>query len=100
MVIGPSRALVMQALNIHNSGNSLTSSADFKALLPQDEHANVSALLYQNLSPVVGPVMQQLTPTQLQSLQQLATETKTSVACSHVEDTSIRVASTSRFFGL
>ncbi len=100
MVIGPSRALVMQALNIHNSGNSLTSSADFKALLPQDEHANVSALLYQNLSPVVGPVMQQLTPSQLQSLQQLAADTKPSVVCAYGEDSSIRVASTSRFFGL
>jgi FecR protein/Putative zinc-finger len=100
MVIGPSRAVVMQALNVHNSGNSLTSSADFRALLPQDEHANVSALLYQNLSPVLGPVMQQLTPSQLKSLQQLAADTRPSVVCAYGEDTSIHVASTSRFFGL
>jgi FecR protein/Putative zinc-finger len=100
MILGPSRALVMQALNIHNGGNSLTRSAQFKALLPQDEHANVSALLYQNLSPVLGPIMQQLTPSQLQSLQQLAADTKPSVVCAYGEDTSIRVASTSRFFGL
>jgi ferric-dicitrate binding protein FerR (iron transport regulator) len=100
IILGPSRALVMQALSIRNGGNSLARSGNFKALLPQDEHANVSALLYQNLSPVVSPIMQQLSPAQLQSLQQLAAETKPSVVCAYGEDNSIRVASTSRFFGL
>lgn len=100
IILGPSRALVMQALSIHNSGNSLAQSAGFKGLLPEDEHANVSALLYQNLSPVLGPVMQQLSPAQLQSLQQLAAETKPSLVCAYGEPNSIRVASTSRFFGL
>jgi hypothetical protein len=100
IILGPSRALVMQALTIHNNGNSLAQSDNFKALLPQDEHANVSALLYQNLSPVVSPIMQQLTPSQLQSLQQLAAETKPSVVCAYGENNSIRIASTSRFFGL
>ena len=100
LVIGPSRALVMTALEIHQSSNSLASSSAFRALLPQDEHANVSALAYQNLAPVVGPVMQQLTPSQLQSLQQLARETKPSVVCAYGEDNAVRVASNSRFFGL
>lgn len=100
IILGPSRALVMQALTLRSSGNSLAQSGSFKALLPQDEHANVSALLYQNLSPVVSPIIQQLSPSQLQSLQQLAAETKPSVVCAYGEDNSIRVASTSRFFGL
>jgi hypothetical protein len=100
IILGPSRAMVMQALSIRNSGNSLAQSDNFKALLPQDEHANVSALLYQNLSPVVGPIMQQLSPAQLQSLQQLAAETKPSLVCAYGNANSISVASTSRFFGL
>ncbi|HLW53198.1 MAG TPA: FecR domain-containing protein [Candidatus Angelobacter sp.] len=100
IILGPSRALVMQALDIHKSGNSLARSAAFRAMLPQDEHADVSALVYQNLAPVVGPVMQRLTPQQLQSLQQLAAETKPSVVCAYGEDNAIRVASNSRFFGL
>ena len=99
-MVAPSRALVMTAVNIHQSGNSLAQSGDFKALLPQDENADVSALLYQNLSPVLGPVMQQLTPSQLQALQQIAAETKASVVCAYGEKNAIRVASTSRFFGL
>lgn len=100
MILAPSRALVMQALTIHQSGNSLARSSEFRAMLPQDEHADVSAVLYQNIASVVGPAMQQLTPAQLQSLQQLAAETKPSVVCAYGENNGIRVASTSRFFGL
>jgi hypothetical protein len=100
MVLGPSRALVMNAVAVKQSGNSLARSSSFRSLLPQDQHADVSALVYQNLAPVVGPIMQQLSPSQLQSLQQLAAETKPSVVCAYGEPNSIRVASGSRFFGL
>jgi ferric-dicitrate binding protein FerR (iron transport regulator) len=99
MILGPSRALVMNAITIHESGNSLARSAEFRALLPQDEHPDVSAVLYQNLVPVVGPIAQQLSPSQLQSLQQLAAETKPSVVCAYGEDNAIRVATSSRLFG-
>lgn len=100
LVMGASRALVMNALAIHQSGNSLARSTDFRNLLPLDQHTDVSALLYQNLAPVVGPVMSQLTPAQLQSLQQLAAESKPSVVCAYGEPNAIRVASNSRLFGL
>jgi hypothetical protein len=100
IIVAPSRALVMQAINIHTSGNSLAQSSSFKALLPQDEHANVSALLYQNLAPVLGPVMQQLDAAQVQALRQLAAENKPSLVCAYGEDSAIQVASTSRLFGL
>jgi FecR protein/Putative zinc-finger len=100
MILGPTRAIVMQALSVHQGGNSLAQSDGFKALLPHDDHANVSALVYQNLSPVLGPVMKQLSPSQMQSLQQLAAETKPSLVCAYGEEDSIRVASTSPFFGL
>jgi len=100
MIVAPSRALVMNALTVHQSGNSLARSSDFRALLPQDQHTDVSALVYQNLAPVVGPVMSQLTPAQLQSLQQIAAESKPSVVCAYGEPNAIRIASNSRFFGL
>jgi len=100
IIMGPSRALIMNAIAIRQSGNSLAASSEFRNLLPLDEHANVSALLYQNLSPVIGPISQQLTPSQLQSLQQLAAETKPSVVCAYGEDNAISIASNSRFFGL
>jgi hypothetical protein len=100
MILAPSQALVMNAISLRQSGNSLSRSDAFRALLPQDQHADVSALLYQNLAPVVQPIMQQLSPSQLQSLQRLAAETKPSVVCAYGEPNAIRVASASRFFGL
>jgi len=100
LVLGPSRALVMEAVRIHHSGNSLAKSGEFHALLPHDHYANVSALVYQNLAPVLGPITQQLTPEQLQSWQALAAETKPSMVCAYGEEDAIRVASNSRFFGL
>lgn len=99
MILGPSKALVMNAITIHQNGNSLAHSADFRALLPQDEHPDVSAVLYQNLAPVVGPIAQQLSPSQLQSLQQLAAESKPSVVCAYGEENAIRLATSSRLFG-
>jgi DNA-binding FrmR family transcriptional regulator len=99
MILGPSKALVMNAISIHQSGNSLARSADFRALLPQDEQPDVSAVLYQNLAPVIGPIASQLSSSQLQSLQQLAAETKPSVVCAYGENNAIRVATSSRLFG-
>jgi hypothetical protein len=99
VIVGPSRALVMNAIAIHQNGNSLARSADFRALLPQDEQADVSAVLYQNLAPVIGPIAQQLSASQLQSLKQIAAETKPSVVCAYGENNAIRVASSSRLFG-
>src|SRR6185437_10412207 len=66
MILGPSKALIMNAIAIHQNGNSLAHSADFRALLPQDEQPDVSAVLYQNLAPVIQPIAQQLTASQLQ----------------------------------
>ena len=100
MIIAPSRALVKNAVAIHQSGNSLGRSNDFRALLPQDQHADVSGLIYQNLAPIVGPVMNQLSPSQLQALQQIAAESKPSVVCAYGEPNAVRVASNSRLFGL
>ena len=100
LVVAASRALMMEAVRIHQSGNSLAKSGEFHALLPQDQFTDVSALLYQNLAPVVGPIAQQLSPTQLQALQSLAAETKPSMVCAYGEESAIRVATNSKLFGL
>jgi hypothetical protein len=100
MIVAPSRALVRNAIAVHRNGDGLSRSAEFQALLPQDDHANASALLYQNLAPVLGPVMAQLSPSQLQSLQQIAADNKPTVICAYGEPNAIRVASNSRSFGI
>jgi hypothetical protein len=100
LIIGPSRALIKAAVQTHKSGNSLAKSANFHKLLPQDRNTNVSALLYQNISPVLSPLAQTLSASQLQIFQQLAAESKPSAVCAYGEENAILVASNTRLFDL
>jgi hypothetical protein len=60
MIVGPSRALIEQALQYHDSGTSLNRSAKFTAGLPADGNANFSALIYHNLAPLMQPFANQI----------------------------------------
>ncbi len=56
LIAGPSRALIDRALKYHDSGYTLLHSPRFVAALPEDKQANFSALIYQNLAPVLGGI--------------------------------------------
>ncbi len=56
VVIAPSQALIDRALRYRDSGYTLIRSPRFVASLPEDKQANFSALLYQNLAPIVNPI--------------------------------------------
>ncbi|HVS81376.1 MAG TPA: FecR domain-containing protein [Pyrinomonadaceae bacterium] len=60
MIVGPSRALIEQALQYHDTGTTLNRSAKFTAGLPADGNANFSALVYHNLAPLVQPFANQI----------------------------------------
>jgi hypothetical protein len=45
MIVAPSRALLIAAIETHANGTSLARSASFRALLPSDNQANFSAML-------------------------------------------------------
>ncbi|MEK6285100.1 MAG: FecR domain-containing protein [Acidobacteriota bacterium] len=53
LIAGPSRALIDRAVKYHDSGYTLLHSPRFVAALPEDKQANFSALIYQNLAPVL-----------------------------------------------
>ena len=74
MIVAPSRALLRAALETHAHGTSLARSASFHALLPSDNQANFSGMIYQNLSPILKPLASQVTSGQLALLQQLAAD--------------------------
>jgi len=63
MVVTPSRALLTEAIRIHDSGNSISRSAAFRSQLPPDGRDTASAVMYQNLQsmaqslPSVGDVV-------------------------------------------
>lgn len=56
LVAAASSALLTQAIGQRAAGFTLTRSAGFKALLAPDGYSNFSAILYENLAPVVGSV--------------------------------------------
>jgi len=55
MIVGPTRALIEQALTYHDSGTTLLRSPKFTAGLPVDGNANFSALVYHNIGSLVRP---------------------------------------------
>lgn len=56
LVAAPSRTLVENAIKYRESGYTLLQSSKFRASLPEDKQANFSAMVYQNLGPVVAPL--------------------------------------------
>lgn len=99
MVVAPSKALLMRAIQVRESGNSLARSSKFTALLPKDEHTNVSAMMYQDLHSIAGPLAENLNPAEAQSLQVIASNAKPSVIVLYGDADRIEVATSSRFFG-
>jgi hypothetical protein len=100
MIMAPSRGLLLSALQTHASGTSLAHSASFRALLPSDNQANFSAMIYQNLSPILKPLASQLSSGQLALIQQLAADAKPSVFCAYGESDRIEVVSSGKLFDL
>jgi hypothetical protein len=99
MIIAPNRPMLIEALETHASGNSLYHSAAFKALLPKDDNDNYSAVAYQNLSPVLTPLLSQLGGPQADAIRQLAADSRPTAICAWGNDTRIEAASDSRLFG-
>src|SRR5207302_938832 len=100
LIVGPSQAIVQETLRIHFSGDTLGRSAQFRALLPQDAGVNFSAVMYQNLAPVLQPLAGQLTASQFESLRTIAMGSKPSVVAVYGGADRIDLASSSNFFGI
>jgi len=99
MIVAPSRALLIQAMQTYSTGNSLANSAAFKALLPKDENENYSAVAYQNLSPVLTPLLSQVSGETADAVRKLAADARPTVVCARGEQNRIVAASDSRLFG-
>jgi hypothetical protein len=99
MIMAPDRALLMRALHAHASGNSLARSAAFKALLPKDENTNYSAIAYQNIGPVLTPLLSQFSGERAQALSQLAADGRPTAICAWGKDNRIEATSNTHLFG-
>jgi len=99
MIIAPTRALLMEALQTHASGNTLAHSSSFKALLPVDQNENYSAVAYQNLGPVLTPLLSQLNGGPADAIKKLAADSHPTAICAWGKDSRIEAASNSNLFG-
>jgi hypothetical protein len=99
MIVAPNRALLMEALQTHASGDSLARSTAFKAMLPKDENANYSAIAYQNLGPVLTPLLSQLSAESAEAIRQMAADARPTAICAWGRDSRIEAASDSHLFG-
>ena len=74
-------------------------SPSFRALLPKDENENYSAVAYQNLSPVLTPLLSQFSGESADAIRKLAADSRPTAICAWGKDNRIEVASDSRLFG-
>ncbi|MGI8784562.1 MAG: FecR domain-containing protein [Acidobacteriota bacterium] len=100
LVMAPSRALVLAALQTRASHYSLARSASFRALLPVDGQPNFSGLAYQNFAPVLGALARfvpqtsgKLTAEQSRAIQDIASSTPATLICAYGEKDRIVLAS-------
>jgi len=99
MIVAPERAQLTDALRAHATGNSLARSAAFRALLPRDANENYSAIAYQNLSPVLSPLLSQFSGEAADALRKLASDSRPTVICAWGQDNRIEASTDSRLFG-
>jgi len=99
MILGPDRATLMNAIQTYANGDSLSHSADFKALLPKDQNANYSFIAYQNLAPILQPLMSVVNTNQAKAIQEITADSRPSVACGWGHDNQIEAISNSRLLG-
>jgi ferric-dicitrate binding protein FerR (iron transport regulator) len=105
LVAAPSRALVMKAIQARAGGETLARSPRLQALFTPDRDVNVSAILYQNLAPLVGSLLQapgaaSLSAEQRRSVQALAGDARPTLLCAYGEPDGIRVAGLGGAFDL
>jgi hypothetical protein len=105
LVAAPTRALVMQALRTRATGDTLGRSAGFLSLFPPGHRDHVSGLAYQNMTGVLGTLLQlggsvQLSDQQRTTLEALTREAKPTLVCLYGESDGIQVAGTGGFLNL
>jgi hypothetical protein len=99
MIVGPDRATLMNTLKTKVTGDSLGRSGEFKALLPKDGNSNYSIIAYQNLAPILQPLLSAVSTDQAKVIEELAADSRPSVICGWGLDNRIEAISNSRLVG-
>jgi FecR protein/Putative zinc-finger len=106
LLMAPNHNLLATSIQNRTLGTTLTRSATFKALLPQNGLMNFSALAYYNASAAIAPMADQLTQTkfltadQMKALAALTADRKPTLIYAYAEKDRIVAATRGSFFGL
>jgi ferric-dicitrate binding protein FerR (iron transport regulator) len=104
LVAAASRAFVMRAVQLRESGDTLARSERFQALFPHDRHVNVSGLVYQDLGPLVGVLLDArgsvLAPGQRSAVENLTRDAQPTLLCAYGENDAIQLAGAGGLFDL
>jgi len=105
LVAAPRPALLDQALQCRSSGFNLAASPDFRQLLPEDGHAYFSAVVYQNVGPLLGSLADVVAGAQLDGEQmvlfdELGQDEGPGLICAYGEIDRITVNCTSLLSGV
>jgi hypothetical protein len=93
LVAGSSRWAVENAIAVQRSGMGLASSAAFRELLPSNGFTDCSALVYRNLSPIIGVLPQGAMGSQLGEYETLLKESAApGLFCAYGMDDRILIA--------
>jgi ferric-dicitrate binding protein FerR (iron transport regulator) len=90
LVAASQDVMLDRAIQYRRAGATLPASGEFLSLLPKDGQADFSALVYQNLGSILGPVIQNtignlesLTPEQRRMIDEMTAETRPSLFCAY-----------------
>jgi type IV pilus assembly protein PilA len=93
LVIGSSRAVLSEALRVHQAGESLAKSQKFRSALQDNQAQIASGVVYQNMGSWMSMVAKQLPPDIVQTLPQFPSDILPSVSALYGSDRSIRASS-------
>jgi hypothetical protein len=106
LLAAPSQALLNSAIQYHSTGYTLPRSTTFTALVPHDQYANFSAVMYYNVGSTLSPLVEHFNPgqalsgSQQSALQQIAANLKPTLIAAYGESDRITFATSGSLFGL
>jgi type IV pilus assembly protein PilA len=100
LLVAPSHTAVAEAVQAHRDGGSLARSADFQSWLAPGHSAEASGFVYQNLGPMLAPMMAQMPADMGRMLSQIYSGTQPTVLWLYGENTAIREAHSSGSFDM
>jgi hypothetical protein len=106
LVAASSQALLDSAIQNRANGYTLPRSTAFTSLIPRDQYANFSAMVYYNVASTLSPLVERINPGQAltqqqqESLGQIAANLKPTLIAAYGEQDRITFATNGSLFGM